>query len=43
MGEIGKILVFLVFYENFEEKLENPYFSRNPKILKKEIRFEFKD
>ena len=41
MGEIGKILVFLVFYENFEEKPEKPiFFSRNPKILKKEIRFD---
>ena len=36
MGEIGKILVFLGFYENLEEKPENPiFFPEIPKYLKK--------
>ena len=37
MGEIGKILVFLVFYENFEEKPEKPIIFSEIKKIKVKV------
>ena len=37
MGEIGKILVFLVFYKNFEEKPEKPIIFSEIKKIKVKV------